>query len=57
MALVGVMVILGAFTLTTAAGSPEKINKGKDYILYAAIGLIVALLAKAVPALIKSLLG
>jgi len=52
-----VMVILGAFTLTTAAGSPEKINKGKDYILYAAIGLIVALLAKAVPALIKSLLG
>ena len=57
MALVGVMVILGAFTLTTAAGSPEKIKKGKDYILYAAIGLIVALLAKAVPALIKSLLG
>ena len=57
MALVGVMVILGAFTLTTAAGSPEKIKKGKDYILYAAIGLLVALLAKAVPALIKSLLG
>lgn len=57
MVLVGVMVILGAFNLVTAAGAPDKINKGKDYILYAAIGMIVALLAKAVPALIRSLLG
>ena len=57
MALVGVMIILGAFTIVTAAGSPEKLNKGKSYILYAAIGMIVALLAKAVPALIRSLLG
>ena len=57
MALVGVMVILGAFAIVTAAGSPEKLNKGKSYILYAAIGMIVALLAKAVPALIRSLLG
>jgi hypothetical protein len=57
MAVVGVMIILGAFTIVTAAGSPEKLNKGKSYILYAAIGMVVALLAKAVPALIKSLLG
>jgi len=57
MALVGVMIILGAFTIATAAGSPEKLNKGKNYILYAAIGMMVAILAKAVPALIRSLLG
>jgi hypothetical protein len=57
MVLVGLMVILGALTLTTAAGSSEKVTKGKNYILYAAIGMIVALLAKAVPALIGSLLG
>jgi len=57
MAFVGVMVILGAFTLVTAAGSPEKLKKGEDYILYAAIGMLAALLSKAVPSIVKSFLG
>lgn len=57
MVVVGVFVILGAFGLVTSAGDPEKIKKGKNYILYAAIGMIVGLLAKAVPSLIGSLLG
>ena len=57
MAFVGMMVILGAFTLVTAAGSPEKLKKGKDYILYAAVGMLAALLSKAVPSIVKSFLG
>lgn len=56
-AFVGVMIILGAFTLVTAAGEPDKVKKGKNYILYGAIGLIFGLLAKAIPPLIETLVG
>lgn len=55
--LVGIFVIMGAFNLVTAAGSPEKVSSGRNYILYAAIGLIVAFLAKAIPNMIKMIAG
>lgn len=51
------MVIIGAFTLLTAAGDPEKVAKGRNYILYAVVGLAVGLLAKAVPGIIKLIGG
>jgi hypothetical protein len=54
---VTIFVILGAFTIVTAGGSPEKIKSGRDYILYAAIGLLVAFLAKAIPGVVKILAG
>jgi len=50
-------VLMGAITILTAAGAPEKISKGRDYILYAAIGLIVAFIARAVPAIVKAVMG
>ena len=56
-ALAGIFVIIGAFTLLTAAGSPEKVTSGRNYILYAAIGLIVGLLAKAIPSLVRMVSG
>lgn len=56
-AFVGGMIIIGAFTLATAAGSPDKVSRGKNYILFAAIGMIAGLLSKAVPSLIEALLG
>ena len=52
-----IFVILGAFTIVTAGGSPEKIKSGRDYILYAAIGLLVAFLARAIPGVVKILAG
>jgi len=54
---VTIFVILGAFTIVTAAGSPEKLNSGRNYILYATIGLLVAFLAKAVPGIVKIIVG
>jgi len=54
--LVGVaslFVILGAMNLLMSAGSPEKVSSGRQYIMFAAIGLAVGLLAKAVPAIVK----
>ncbi|MFA4998861.1 MAG: pilin [Candidatus Paceibacterota bacterium] len=56
-ALAGLFVIIGAFTFVTSAGDPEKTKKGREYILYAAIGLAVAFLAKAVPGLVKLISG
>jgi len=56
-ALVVVFVLLGAFTIVTAGGASEKVNTGRNYILYAGVGLAAALLARAVPALVKYIIG
>jgi len=56
-ALVAIFVIMGAFTILTGAGAAEKITTGRNYILYAAIGLLVAFLAKAVPGVVKMISG
>ncbi|MDP2663925.1 MAG: hypothetical protein Q8P08_00505 [bacterium] len=51
-ALSGIMILIGAFNLLFAAGESEKINKGRNYIIYAAVGLAVGFLARAIPALV-----
>ena len=56
-AFAAVMVLFGAFTLLTAAGVPEKVTSGRNYIIYAVVGLAVGLLAKAIPAIVKVILG
>ena len=56
-ALAVLFVIMGAFQMITAAGSPEKVSSGRQYILYAAIGLAVALLARAIPAIVRTIAG
>lgn len=49
--------ILGAWTIITAGGKAENVTKGKDFILYAAIGLAVGFLAKALPGIVRSIAG
>ncbi len=56
-ALATVFVILGAIFLLTAAGSPERIASGRNYIIYAMIGLALGFVAKAVPAIVKLITG
>ncbi len=56
-ALTIIFVLLGAYNILTAAGSDEKITKGKNYIMFAAIGLALALMARAVPAIVKYIAG
>ena len=51
-ALSGIMILIGAFNLLFAAGESEKISKGRNYIIYAAVGLAVGFLARAIPALV-----
>ena len=43
-----IMLIVGAIQLTTSAGDSGAVAKAKKTILYAVIGLVVALLAYAI---------
>jgi len=52
-----IFVLLGAYNIVTAGGVPEKVAIGKNYILYAVIGFILALIARAIPSIARSILG
>ena len=43
-----VFIIVGAVQYVTSSGEPGKITKAKNTIMYAVIGLVVALLAYAI---------
>jgi len=54
---VPLLIIIGAFSLLTAAGDPKKITTGKNIITYTLIGLAIILLAKGLIAIIEEVLG
>ena len=43
-----VFILVGGFQMATSAGNPAKVAKAKNTILYAVIGLVVALLSYAI---------
>ena len=43
-----IMMIIGGFHYMTSQGSPEKVQKGKNTILYGIIGMIIVLSAFAI---------
>ena len=43
-----IFIIVGGITYMTSSGDPGKVKKAKDTILYAAIGLIICVLAAAI---------
>ncbi len=56
-ALAIILVLIGAYHILTAAGAQEKVTQGQNYIKFALIGLALALMAKAVPSLVKFIVG
>ena len=50
-----VFVLLAAFNYLTASGDPEKVKKASHMLLYAAIGIAVALIARSLPYFVSSL--
>jgi hypothetical protein len=52
-----VMFIYGGFTWMLAAGSPERVKRGKDIIIWAAIGLIIIFSAYALVKFVFTGLG
>lgn len=51
-----VMVLIGAFTLMTAAGDPIKVKKANNIFIYTAIGLIIVMMGKGLVSAINALL-
>jgi hypothetical protein len=51
-----IMVLVGAFQMMTSAGEPDKISQARKTIMYAAIGLGIAIVAGGITTLLKSIL-
>ncbi len=57
MALVVLFILVGAYNFLTAAGEETKVTAGRNYILYALIGLVVASFAWAIPQIARMVVG
>ena len=56
MVVVPLMIITGAYYITTAGAQPEKVATGKNFIIWATVGLLVGLFSNAIPNFISSLI-
>jgi hypothetical protein len=52
-----VFVVIAAYKYLFSGGSPEKTKGAQNALLYAAIAVAVALLAKGIPSIVASFLG
>ena len=52
-----IMIVVGGFIYITAAGDPDKASKAKMYIVYALIGIAIAVFAKVLPSIIRFIMG
>ena len=43
-----IMIMVGGVQYSLSSGDPQKINKAKDLIIYAIVGIFVAFLARAI---------
>jgi len=51
------LIVLAAFKYLTAAGDPEKVKSAGTMLIYTAVAIGVALLARAVPLVVGSFVG
>lgn len=52
-----IFVLVAAFRYLTAAGDPEKVKAAGSTLLYAAVAVVVALLAKGLPLIVSTFIG
>ena len=52
-----IFVLYAAWLYLTAAGEPEKVSKANKTLLYAAIAVAVAILARSLPGLVGTIVG
>ena len=51
-----IYIILGAFQFVTGAGDPEKISQARQKLIYAAVGIAIALLAGGFDNILRNIL-
>jgi hypothetical protein len=56
-AIAGIFIIIGAMNIIIAGGDSGKVDTGRKYIMYAAIGLFVAFIARAIPSIVVNIVG
>ncbi|MDO8655111.1 MAG: hypothetical protein Q7R48_01645 [bacterium] len=52
-----IYIILAGFQFVTAGGDPAAVLQARSKLIYASIGIIVALLARAIPTVLRQALG
>lgn len=52
-----IMLLWSAILYMTAGGSEERVGKAKNYLIYAIVGIVVAVLAYSVQPFIQNFLG
>ncbi len=52
-----IFIIVAAFNFVTASGDPEKTKSARNFVLYALIGVLVAVSAKGLIALVRRIAG
>lgn len=57
LAVAPIILVIAGFYFLGAGGSPEKVQKAKNIVLYTAIGLFIILIAEALVYLIRNLIG
>tara|TARA_B100000315_G_scaffold255786_1_gene300055 strand:- start:27 stop:467 length:441 start_codon:yes stop_codon:yes gene_type:complete len=54
-AVAAMFIIFAAFNFVTASGEAEKVKAAREYVLYALVGVVVALLARGLVQLIETI--
>lgn len=54
-AVAAIAIVIAGFYFVTASGNPEQITKARNFILYALIGVMVALLARGMVVLVQKI--
>ncbi len=57
LAISALFIIMAAFQFLTAGGDSTKVSSARDKLLYAAIGIAVAMLSRAVVPIVKNILN
>jgi len=57
MAVAVIFIIMAAWTFLTAGGNPDSVTKARQMLIYALVGVAVAILARGLPIMIETLLG
>jgi uncharacterized protein YpmS len=57
LAIAVIFIVIAGVRFVTAGGDPEQVKSARDMILYAVVGIIIAILAKGAVTLIKSMIG
>ena len=54
--LAGIFIIWGGVLIIWGGGAPEKVTAGRQNIIWAIIVILIGILAKAIPAIVKAIL-